>query len=155
MVHHLENHACFGQGRYIGVGTSELLFIFLAAIAGVCVCKAKLEQPDFWKSEILDVLGALLYSVTWTNFCFVSIIDKDVMVEDTQRSALFLRDMSNHRRSQYLFVKPQQVAKGTLRVLAMLPNFMPQIIVGMWRHNSFFSPCSSRLTWSSSWCRDM
>ena len=47
MVHHLENHACFGQGRYIGVGTSEQLFIFLAAIAGVCVCKAKLEQPDF------------------------------------------------------------------------------------------------------------
>ena len=92
--------------------------------------------------------------MTWTNFCFVSIIDKDVMVEDTQRSALFLRDMSNHRRSQGLFIKPQQVAKGTVGVLEMLLNFTPQIIVGMWRDDSYFSPCISRLTWLSSWCRD-
>ena len=53
------------------------------------------------------------------------------MVEDTQRSALFLRDMSNHRRSQGLFINPQQIAKGTVRVLEMLMNFTPQIIVGM------------------------
>ena len=53
------------------------------------------------------------------------------MVKDTQRSALFLRDMSNHRRSQGLFINPQQVAKGTVRVLEMLLNFTPQIIVGM------------------------
>ena len=64
MVHHLENHACFGQRRYIGVGTSELLFIFLAAIAGVCGCKAKLEQPDFWKSETEILWG------TWCTFIF-------------------------------------------------------------------------------------
>ena len=129
-------------------------FYFLGCdCGGLCVYSVQGQTRAAWFFESLrqksfEELGALLYSVTWTHFCFVSILD-------TQRSALFLRDMSNHRRSQGLFINPQQVAKGIVRVLEMLLNLTPQIIVGMWRDDSYFSPCISRLTWLSSWCRDI